>query len=236
MPVNAQASSELDPEMSTTAASDAGSRNTPEPIMFPATSAVDIHVPRSRFSSGACAAVGTEASLRAFHDDPSLHGASVPPTVHAGSPDGRARSGEGPATWGTLCGRLSARALMGGGGGTGSSRMRASTTTAPRSSTITGFRSISAISGCASTIAPTRSSELLERRDVRLGGPPVPVEQRERARASGPSRATSRSVIGVMRTATSFSSSAAVPPAPQATTGPNTGSWTTPDEHLDSRP
>ncbi len=58
MPVNAQARIELEPEISTTAASDAGSRKTPEPIMFPTTSAVDIHVPRSRLSSGDVCSVG----------------------------------------------------------------------------------------------------------------------------------------------------------------------------------
>ena len=44
----------------------------------------------------------------------------------------------------------------------------------------------------------------------------------------------SRSVSGVIRTATSFRISAWTPPAPHATTGPNSGSWTTPDQHLDS--
>src|SRR4029450_10217414 len=51
-PVNTQASSELDPEVTMTAASVAGRRNTPDPIMLPATRAVDIQFPSSRLSSG----------------------------------------------------------------------------------------------------------------------------------------------------------------------------------------
>ena len=40
------------------------------------------------------------------------------------------------------------------------------------------------------------------------------------------------SVTGDTRTATSFSSSAVVPPAPTATIGPKTSSWVITDEHL----
>ena len=48
MPVNPHASSEIGP----TAASDDGSPNTPEPTMFPITSAVAIDRPSDRFSLG----------------------------------------------------------------------------------------------------------------------------------------------------------------------------------------
>ncbi len=63
-------------------------------------------------------------------------------------------------------------------------RMRASTTTAPCSSTISGLQSISATSGCASTMALDPQQRLLERRHVGPRRVPVAVEQGERRERS----------------------------------------------------
>ena len=108
-------------------------------------------------------------------------------------------------------------------------RTRASTATAPSGVAITGFRSSSAISGWASTIAPTRSEQLLERLDVgrraRRGSRQQRVGRRATRSISAASAAVERADPHLRRRP---SSSTAVPPAPQATTGPKTGSVTTP--------
>ena len=57
-PVTTQASNALEPYTTATPARAAGSRNTPEPIMFPITIAVAVQRPISRLSSGRPALMG----------------------------------------------------------------------------------------------------------------------------------------------------------------------------------
>ena len=134
----------------------------------------------------------------------------------------------GSGTGGAGTGRQIARSAGSGPGGAASwTRTRASTTMAPSRDTITGLQSISAISGWFSTRAPTRSTTSSSAPTSAFGAPRNPSRSANVFSDLIISRA-SRSVSGEIRTATSFSSSAWTPPAPQATTGPNSGSWTTP--------
>ena len=118
---------------------------------------------------------------------------------------------------------------MGGGatGVAGTTRIRTSTIAAPLALTITGLQSISAISGCASAIAPTRTSTSSSASTSVSGAPRYPV-RRGNVRSSRSIARTSPREIGVSRTATSRISSASIPPAPHTSIGPNCGSPTTP--------
>src|SRR6266540_2236095 len=103
----------------------------------------------------------------------------------------------------------------------------ASTMTAPYGSTITGLQSISAIDGWASTIVETRRMTSSSAATSAFGAPRYPSRSGNVFRERTISEA-SRSVIGAILTETSRRSSAAVPPALHATTGPKSGSWATP--------
>jgi hypothetical protein len=72
-----------------------------------------------------------------------------------------------------------------------------------------------------------RAQDVLERRQVGGRRASVAGEQRDVASARGIS-CTSRSLSGARRIDASASSSATVPPAAHATTGPNRWSWVTP--------
>src|SRR5690348_18182216 len=56
----------LDPYAIATAASAAGNRKTPDPIMFPTTMAVAVQMPISRLSSGRVVVVGLRSMTRAI--------------------------------------------------------------------------------------------------------------------------------------------------------------------------
>ena len=86
--------------------------------------------------------------------------------------------------------------------------------TAPRSRTMTGLQSISAIAGCSVGQRRDPEDHVLERSHVLLRRAAEAVEQREGARASAPSPRRRRSVSGATRTATSRVSSTVTPPAP----------------------
>ena len=103
----------------------------------------------------------------------------------------------------------------------------------PSGPAITGLSSISAISGCASTIALIRTRRSSSVPKSTGAVPRYPV-RRGKARANGASPHFA-GTIGQIRTVTSLSSSAWMPPAPQAITG-RTRVLDDPDEELDPGP
>src|SRR6266516_2556187 len=106
-------------------------------------------------------------------------------------------------------------------------RTRASTATQPLASASTGLRSSSATSGRSSasreslwsTSARAPESRAARPRKPRTSWPALPPRT---------SSSASTSVRGAIRRPASPISSARTPPGPKATSGPNTGSWTTP--------
>ena len=107
--------------------------------------------------------------------------------------------------------------------GVSCTRTRASTAITPPGDATSGLRSSSAISGCASASADTR------RRTSPTAASAAPACEMRRATTGDlASASTSGAASGARRTSTSRTTSTSEPPAPQATTAPKSGSWTTP--------